>query len=170
MSSCAHIDNEEKYILIFGEVVTQGLDDTTLTAEAKYPINSTQLGKKNPHYNEGNSFLFGNAKKIYQLKANDSKMKNYALCLGNIWRDFTINNMKKKKKKNRIKRSYKLFTVDFNPIDTNDILDIHRYSMKRTWYIIFGIIKKIFIVLLTSILNASSHTKCVSLSNQKCMI
>ena len=46
MSSCAHIDNEEKYILIFGEVVTQGLDDTTLTAEAKYPINSTQLGKK----------------------------------------------------------------------------------------------------------------------------
>ena len=37
-----------------------------------------------------------------------------------------------KKKKNRIKRSYKLFTVDFNPVDTNDILDIHRYSMKRT--------------------------------------
>ena len=41
-----HIDNERKYILIFGEVVTQGLEDTTLTAEAKYPINSTQLGKK----------------------------------------------------------------------------------------------------------------------------
>ena len=40
--------------------------------------------------------------------------------------------MKKKKKKNRIKRSYKLFKVDFNPVDTNDILDIHRYSMKRT--------------------------------------
>ena len=33
----------------------------------------------------------------------------------------------------------------------------------------FGIIKKIFIVLLTSIVNASNHTKCVSLSNQKCM-
>ena len=24
------------------------------------------------------------------------------------------------------------FSVDFNPIDTNDILDIHRYLMKRT--------------------------------------
>ena len=34
----------------------------------------------------------------------------------------------------------------------------------------FGIIKKMFIVLLTSIVNASNHTKCVSLSNQKCEI
>ena len=34
----------------------------------------------------------------------------------------------------------------------------------------FGIIKKTFIVLLTSLVNASNHTKCVSLSNQKCKI
>ena len=34
----------------------------------------------------------------------------------------------------------------------------------------FGIIKKIFIVSLFSIVNASNHTKCVSLSNQKCII
>ena len=33
-----------------------------------------------------------------------------------------------------------------------------------------GIIKKIFIVLLSSIVNVSNHTKCVLLSNQKCMI
>ena len=33
-----------------------------------------------------------------------------------------------------------------------------------------GIIKKMFIVLLTSIVNASNHTKCVILSNQKCEI
>ena len=30
-----------------------------------------------------------------------------------------------------------------------------------------GIIKKMFIVLLTSIVNVSNHTKCISLSNQK---
>ena len=43
--------------------------------------------------------------------------------------------------------------------------------MKGTWYeIIFGLIKKIFIGLLTGIVNASNHTKCVLLSNQKCMI
>ena len=34
----------------------------------------------------------------------------------------------------------------------------------------FGIIKKIFMVLLASIVKASNHTKCVSLSNQKCEI
>ena len=33
-----------------------------------------------------------------------------------------------------------------------------------------GIIKKMFIVLLSSITNASNHTKYISLSNQKCMI
>ena len=33
-----------------------------------------------------------------------------------------------------------------------------------------GIIKKMFIVLLASIVNASNHKKCVSLSNQKCEI
>ena len=34
----------------------------------------------------------------------------------------------------------------------------------------FGIIKKMFIVLLSCIVNASNHAKCVSLSNQKCEI
>ena len=34
----------------------------------------------------------------------------------------------------------------------------------------FGIIKRMFIVLLTSIINASNHTKYVLLSNQKCEI
>ena len=34
----------------------------------------------------------------------------------------------------------------------------------------FGIIKKMFIVLLTIIVNVSNHTKYVSLSNQKCEI
>ena len=33
-----------------------------------------------------------------------------------------------------------------------------------------GIIKKMFIVLSSSIVNASNHTKCVSLSNHKWMI
>ena len=34
----------------------------------------------------------------------------------------------------------------------------------------FGIFKKMFIVLLTSIANASNHTKVISLNNQKCKI
>ena len=34
----------------------------------------------------------------------------------------------------------------------------------------FGIIKKMFIVLLTSVANVSNHTKCISWCNQKCKI
>ena len=46
MSSSVHIDNKNKDILILGEGPTQELDDTTLTAEAKYPINFTQPRKR----------------------------------------------------------------------------------------------------------------------------
>ena len=34
----------------------------------------------------------------------------------------------------------------------------------------FGLIKEVFIVLLTGLVNGSNHTKCLSLSNQKCVI
>ena len=34
----------------------------------------------------------------------------------------------------------------------------------------FGLIKSILIGLLTEIVSASNHTKCMSLNNQKCMI
>ena len=99
MSSSVHVDNKGKYILILGEGLTQGLDDTTLTVERKYPINFTQSGKRfvlSLHCNGRNSFSFGNATKVYQFKAKKSEMKDYALCLGNISKDFTINNMKKR--------------------------------------------------------------------------
>ena len=33
----------------------------------------------------------------------------------------------------------------------------------------FGLIKKMFVRLPTGLVNASNHTKCVLLSNQKCM-
>ena len=102
MSSSARIDNKGKDILILGEGRTQGLDDTTLTAEAKYSINFSRSQRKfclSLHYNGTNSFLFVNATKIYQFKANGSEIKIYPLCLGNISQDFTSINMKK----NRIK-------------------------------------------------------------------
>ena len=102
MSSSVHVDNKGKYISILGEVPTQGLDYTTLTAEAKYSINFSRSQIKfclSLHYNGSNSFLFVNATKRYQFKANDSEIKKYPLCLGNIPKDLTSINIKK----NRIK-------------------------------------------------------------------
>ena len=43
-------------------------------------------------------------------------MEDYALCLGNILKGFTINKMKKKA---GLKGVAKFFSVDFNPIDSN---------------------------------------------------
>ena len=103
-----HVDNKGKNILVLGEEPTQELDDTILTAEAKYPINFTQSGKRfalSLHYNGSNRFLFVNTKNVYQLKAKNSEIKDYALCLGKISKDFTINNLKK----NRIRSSCKIF-------------------------------------------------------------
>ena len=131
MSSSVHVDNEGKDILSLGEGPTQGLDDTTLTAEAKYPINFTQSGKRfvvSLHYNGSNSFLFVNATKVYQFKVKNSEIKDYAFCLGNISKTFTINNLKK----TGLKGVVKFFSVDYKPIDTNDILGIHKYLMEIT--------------------------------------
>ena len=73
-----HIDNKNKHILILCKRSTQGLDNTTLTAEAKHTINFTQSGKRfvlSLHYNGSNSFLFVNATKICQFKAKDSEIR-----------------------------------------------------------------------------------------------
>ena len=63
MSSSVHIDNKKKYILILGKGQTQGLDDTTLTAEKDYSIKVTEKEKKfclSLHYNGVNSYTFVN--------------------------------------------------------------------------------------------------------------
>ena len=89
-----HVNNKTKSILIFVEGPTQGVDDITLTAEAKNPINFTQPRKRfvlSLHYTESGNFLFVNAKKMYQFKGKDPEMKDCTLCLDNISKDFTIN-------------------------------------------------------------------------------
>ena len=79
-----HTDNKKKYILVLRIGPTERLDDTTLTAESQYSINFSRSNRKfflSLDYNGSNSFLFVNATKIYQLKAKDSAIKKYILCL-----------------------------------------------------------------------------------------
>ena len=66
-----HIDNKSKDLLILGEGPTQALNDTILTAEAKYPINFTQSGKRfvlSLLYDGSNIFLSVNATKNINSK------------------------------------------------------------------------------------------------------
>ena len=47
------------------------------------------------HYNGGNSYLFVNGTETYKFKAKDSAIVTIPLCLGNISKDWSTNNMKK---------------------------------------------------------------------------
>ena len=80
MSSSLHNDHKNKDILVLGEGQTQWLDDTSLTAEAKYPINLRQSGKRfvlSLHYNGSNTFLFFNATRVYQFKPKVQTKKKF---------------------------------------------------------------------------------------------
>ena len=63
---------------------------------------------------------------MYQFKAKNPDMKAYPVCLVNVSKDFTIDNMKK----TRLKGVVKVFPIDYNDSDNSNILDIHRYLMK----------------------------------------
>ena len=100
MSPSAHIGNKKKDILILGKGPTQGLEHT-LSAEKIYSINFTVTKKKfclSLHYSGANSYLFVNGTEIYRFNAKDSEIVTTPLCLGNISKDWSKDNMKKKTK------------------------------------------------------------------------
>ena len=100
MSSSAHIDNKKKEILVLGKGPTQGLENT-LTAERMYSIKFTLTKKKfclSLHYNSANSYLFVNGTEIYKFKAKDPEIVASPLCLGNISKDWSTDNMNFMKK------------------------------------------------------------------------
>ena len=97
MSFSAHIDNKKKDNLIPEKGPTQGLEHT-LTAEKIYSISLTATKKKlclSIHYNGANSYLFVNGKEIVKFKAKDFEIVASPLCLGNISKDWSVDNMKK---------------------------------------------------------------------------
>ena len=119
----------KKDILILGIGPTQWLEHT-LTAEKMYSINFTVTKKKfclSLHYNGANSYLFVNGTEIYKFKAKDSKIVASPLCLGNISKNRSTDNMKK----TGINWYVYDFSVDYDAIDIDDIKDIHKYLMKK---------------------------------------
>ena len=71
------------------------------------------------HYNEANSYLFVNGTEIYKFKAKDSEIVATPLCLGNISRDWSVDDMKD----TGLNRYVYDFSVDYDTIAVDDILD-----------------------------------------------
>ena len=129
MSSSAHIDNSEKDILVLGKGPTQGLEHISI-AKKMYSINFTPTKKKfclSLHYNGANSYLFKNGTEIYKFEAKDSEIVSSPLCLGNISKDWSADNMKKTGLTGYVYD----FSADYDPIAVDDIKDINMYLMKK---------------------------------------
>ena len=95
-----------------------------------YSINFTKINTKfclSLHYNGANSYLFVNRTEIQKFKAKDSEIVSNNLCLGNVSKKVSSSNMKK----NGFNGHIYDFNVDYDTIDVDDILDIHKYLMKK---------------------------------------
>ena len=144
MSSCRKIDNRKKDILILGKGPTQGLEHT-LCAEKIYSTNFTGNNNKfclSLHYNSANRYLFVNGIGIYKLKAKDSKIVATPFYLGNVSKDFSVDNMK-----NTGFMYTFMILVLTDVITVDDILDIHNYLMKKNNMIqkCLAFLKKVFL-------------------------
>ena len=117
-------------ILVLGKDFVQGINGTTIYAEKLYSINFIENNKKfclSLHYNGAKSYLFVNGTEIRKFKAKDSEIVATPLCLGNISKDFSVDNIKKTGLNGYVYD----FSVDYDAIAVDDILDIHKYLMEK---------------------------------------
>ena len=86
-----------------------------------YSISFTEHNKNfclSLHYNGANSYLFANGTEIHKFKLKVSEIVAILLCLGNISKNWSVDNMKKK-------------IIDYDDIADVDILNFHIYLMKK---------------------------------------
>ena len=74
-----------------------------------------------------NSYFFVNGTEIIKFKAKDSKIVAGPLCLGNISKDWSTDDMRKSSFTGYVYD----FSVGYDAIDVDDIKDIHKYLMKK---------------------------------------
>ena len=123
------------------------------------------------HYNGANSYLFLNGTEIIKFRAKDSEVVATPFCLGNISKDFSVDNMKKTGLSGYVYD----FSVYYDDIAVDNVLDIHKCLMKKNGivYKMFGLIKKCFFIAMTvfgcNVLSVNP-LKCVLMNNQECRL
>ena len=130
VSISVQANNKINNVLTLGKEFIQGINDTTIYAEKTYSINLTKTKVKlclSLHYNGHNIYLFVNGKEICKFKARDSEIVPYPLCLGNISKEFSVDNMKKTGLYGQVHE----FSIDYDAIANDKILDIHKYLMRK---------------------------------------
>ena len=79
------------------------------------------------HYNGANSHLFANRTEIIKFKAKDTEIVASPLCLGNISKDCSTDNIRKSSFTGYVYD----FSVGYDAITVDNIKDIHKHLMKK---------------------------------------
>ena len=153
--SLSHTDNRKNNFLIIGKGPTIGINGSFGSPDKEFSLNFIKARTNfclSLNYNGDNSYLFVNEKEIFKFKASNGSV-NFPtwFYLGSICDGFHAT----------VSREESLggneydFSVNYNAIDKSDILDTYKYLIGKNS--------------LSSIISASNHKKCVSLSSRKCM-
>ena len=94
------------------------------------------------HYNDDNSYLFVNGKKVTKFKVNNSELIKYRMRLGALSKYYDRDSCTN----TGLYGNVYDFSVAYSAISNDKILDIHAYLMKKHSIIkMFGFIKKCFL-------------------------
>ena len=106
-----------------------------MPVEKMHSINFTENNKQfclslfclSLHFKGPSSYFFLNGREIYKFKAKESEIVTALFYLGSNLKDQLVDNMK-----NTGLNGYDYdFSVDYSAIAVDDILDIHKYLMKK---------------------------------------
>ena len=126
MISSTNIDNRKKDILILGKGLTQRLEHT-LSAEKTYSINFIGHNKKFVWACIIIKQIVIHLLMLRKFKAKDFEIVATPLCLGKLWKDFSVDNIKKI----RLNGYIYDFRVGCDAIAVDDVLEIHKYLVKK---------------------------------------
>ena len=130
MSNSRYATNKTQSVLILGHGLTQKINDTAIFAWSMYSPNFTVDNKifcLSLHYNSDNSYLFVNGTEVTKFKAKDSELIKYPMCLGSLSKGYNKNSLKDTGLYGNVYN----FSVDYSAITNEEILDIHKYLMKK---------------------------------------
>ena len=74
-----------------------------------------------------------NGTEMYKFKAKDSEIVAIPLCLGNISKDWSVNNMKKTGFNDYVYD----FSVDYDAVAVDDITNTHKHLMRKNNIVLY---------------------------------
>ena len=132
LSNSVHATNKTQNILILGHGLTQKVNNTTVYAEKLCSPNfsaENEIFCLSLHYNGDDSYLFVNGKEVTKFKAKKSEIKANQLTLGSI--STSANLSSSDIEDGKLYGNVYDFSVDYNTISNDKILDVRAYLMKK---------------------------------------